>query len=85
MKTLHHRPSREQHGGTMGLTFLVLAVVLQDRLFPFNRATVALFRGGPILIGALLVNSHLGAFLIARVAIPAFPELLPMRCRGWED
>ena len=50
-------------------------MILRDRIFPFHRATVALFDGNPILLAALLVNSHLGVFLIARVAMPLFPGI----------
>jgi NADH-quinone oxidoreductase subunit M len=62
-------------GGPWVFALLALAAILRERIFPFHRATVALFDGGPILVGALLVNSNLGAFLIARVAMPMFPGI----------
>ena len=54
---------------------VVLAAILRERLFPFHRATVGLFDSRPILLAALLVNSNLGVFLIARVVMPLFPGL----------
>jgi NADH-quinone oxidoreductase subunit M len=62
-------------GGPWALGFLILAAILRQGIFPFHRATVALFDGGPILLAALLVNSHLGIFLIARIAMPLFPGI----------
>ena len=61
-------------GGRWALGLLVLAVILRDRLFPFQRATVALFAGSPVLLALLLVNSQLGLFLLARVAMPLLGE-----------
>ena len=61
-------------GGRSALGLLVLAVILRERLFPFHRATVALFTGGPVLLALLLVNSQLGLFLLARVAMPLLGE-----------
>ncbi|HMF75362.1 MAG TPA: proton-conducting transporter membrane subunit [Bryobacteraceae bacterium] len=62
-------------GGAWAFVFLVLAAILRERIFPFHRATVALFESNSLLLPALLVNSHLGIFLIARVAMPFFPGI----------
>lgn len=62
-------------GGPWAFAFLTLAVILRAGVFPFHRAAVALFDGGSIPLAALLVNSHLGVFLIARVAMPLFPGI----------
>ncbi|HUQ91180.1 MAG TPA: proton-conducting transporter membrane subunit [Bryobacteraceae bacterium] len=67
--------NRSGAGGPWAFAFLILAAILRDRIFPFHRATVALFDGRPVLLAALLVNAQLGVFLIARVAMPLFPEI----------
>lgn len=54
--------------------FLVLALVLRKGLFPAHSATVTLVERGPLLLSALFLNAHMGAFLFARVAVPLFPE-----------
>ncbi|MFN0169821.1 MAG: proton-conducting transporter membrane subunit [Bryobacteraceae bacterium] len=64
--------------GTMGgwpFALVVLAAILRECLFPFHWASVSLFDDRPVLLAALLGNSHLGVFLIARVAMPLFPEI----------
>ena len=62
-------------GGWWIFAFLLLAVILREGIFPFHRTTVALFDGSPILLAVLLLNSHLGVFLIARVVLPLFPGI----------
>jgi NADH-quinone oxidoreductase subunit M len=64
-------------GGPWAFGLILAAVILRERLFPFHRATVALFSGGPISLALLMVNSQLGLFLIARVAMPLFPDMGP--------
>jgi NADH-quinone oxidoreductase subunit M len=59
--------------GPWALGLLVLAAILREHIVPFHRATVELFDDSPMLLATLLVNSHLGVFLIARMVIPAFP------------
>jgi NADH-quinone oxidoreductase subunit M len=54
---------------------LVLAALLRKGVFPFQTWVVAAFSDGPLLPVGLFVNAHFGALLIARVAIPQFPEL----------
>lgn len=55
--------------------FLMLAVVLRKGLLPFHSWVVSAFEHGPLLALILLVNGHLGAFLIARLAIPLLPDV----------
>jgi NADH-quinone oxidoreductase subunit M len=61
---------------------LIAAVFLRKGLAPFHSWIVTAFERGPLLPLALLVNGHLGAFLVARVAIPLLPapsrEFLPL-------
>lgn len=55
--------------------FLMLAVVLRKGLLPFHSWVVSAFEHGPLLALTLLVNGHLGAFLVARLAIPLLPDV----------
>ena len=62
-------------GGPWAFSFLMLAVLLRKGIFPFHSWILAAFKRGPLLPAALLINAHLGAYLVARVAIPAFPDI----------
>lgn len=60
------------HAGQAGVlraafVFLFLAVVLRKGLFPAHSWVLAAFERGPLLPLTLLVNGHLGAFLLARI------------------
>lgn len=61
----------------LGLAFACLmgGVFLRKGLFPAHSWVTRSFAQGPLIPLNLLFNSHLGAFLIARIAIPAFPEI----------
>lgn len=61
--------------GAWALGFLLLAVVLRKGLFPAHGGVSRLLERGPLLLSALFVNAHMGAFLVARVAMPLLPEL----------
>ncbi|MBL8176603.1 MAG: hypothetical protein JNK48_18145, partial [Bryobacterales bacterium] len=54
---------------------LMAAVLLTKGVFPFHSWVVTAFDSGPIAAAGLLANAHLGAFLIAKVAIPVMPEM----------
>jgi NADH-quinone oxidoreductase subunit M len=54
--------------------FLMGAVVLRKGLFPFHSWVVTAFEHGPLLPLTLLVNDHLGAFLVARIVLPLLPD-----------
>ncbi|MDQ3011814.1 MAG: hypothetical protein M3X11_14035 [Acidobacteriota bacterium] len=54
--------------------FLMGAVVLRKGLFPAHSWVVTAFERGPLLPLTLLVNGHLGAFLIARIVLPLLPD-----------
>jgi NADH-quinone oxidoreductase subunit M len=53
---------------------LVLAALVRKGVFPFHTWVVSAFAEGPLLPVGVLVNAHLGALLIARVAIPLYSE-----------
>lgn len=54
--------------------FLMGAVILRKGLFPAHSWVVTAFERGPLLPLILLVNGHLGAFLVARVVLPLLPD-----------
>lgn len=54
--------------------FLMGAVILRKGLFPAHSWVVTAFERGPLLPLTLLVNGHLGAFLVARVVLPLLPD-----------
>lgn len=54
--------------------FLMGAVILRKGLFPAHSWVVTAFEQGPLLPLTLLVNGHLGAFLVARIVLPLLPD-----------
>ncbi|MEX2264466.1 MAG: proton-conducting transporter membrane subunit [Bryobacteraceae bacterium] len=62
-------------GGTWAFALLMAAVLLGKGIFPMHSWVVSAFDRGPLLTASLLVNGHLGAFLVARVAIPVLPDV----------
>jgi NADH-quinone oxidoreductase subunit M len=62
-------------GGTAAFACLILAVILRKGIFPAHAWITDAAEGGPVLPMALLFNGHLGAFLLARVVVPVFPQL----------
>lgn len=54
---------------------LMVAVILRKGLLPAHSWVLSAYERGPLLPLTLLVNGHLGAFLIARVAIPLLPDV----------
>lgn len=62
-------------GGVWAFAFLMLAVLLRKGVFPFHSWVLTAFKRGPLLPTALLINAHLGVYLVARVAIPTFPDI----------
>lgn len=54
--------------------FLMGAVVLRKGLFPAHSWVVTAFERGPLLPLTLLLNGHLGAFLVVRVVMPLLPD-----------
>lgn len=59
------------------LTFalLMIAVLCTKGIFPFHSWVVTAFDRGSLLVSNLFVSAHLGAFLIAKVAIPVMPSM----------
>lgn len=58
----------------VGFLWLVLAVVLRKGLFPFHSWIPRAFERGSLPVLGLLLNGHLGGYLMLRFAIPMFPE-----------
>jgi NADH-quinone oxidoreductase subunit M len=60
---------------TAAFGLLMLAAVARKGLFPLHSWVVNGLDQSPILPLGLLLNGHLGAFLVIRFAIPLFPEI----------
>ena len=67
---------------TLAFGFFLAAIFLRKGLWPVHGSIVAAYEKGPLLPFALLVNGHLGGFLVTHQVIPALPEparqLLPV-------
>lgn len=61
-------------GGVWAFGFLVIAALLRKGVFPFHFWVVRALERESLPFTALLVNGHLGAFLIARLGMPLFPD-----------
>ena len=55
--------------------FLMGAVILRKGIFPAHSWVVTSFEQGSLLPMTLLVNGHLGAFLVARIVLPLLPDV----------
>ena len=66
-------PSPE--GRSAGFALLILAVLLRKGIFPFHTWVTRAFAGGSLPQLNLVLNSHLGAYLMIRFAVPLFPDL----------
>lgn len=55
--------------------FMIAAVSLRKGLLPVQTWVINTFEQGPLLTLTLFVNGHLGAFLIARLAVPMLPDV----------
>lgn len=55
--------------------FLMGAVILRKGLFPAHSWVVTAYEHGPLLPLTLMVNDHLGAFLVARIVLPLVPDV----------
>ncbi len=61
-------------GGGIAFFFLILAVLLHKGIIPAHTWVIASFDRGPLLHAGLLMNAHLGLFLMLRVIIPLLPQ-----------
>ena len=59
----------------VAFAFLMLAVILRKGIFPAHSWVVTSFEQGSLLPVTLLVNGHLGAFLVARIVLPLLPDV----------
>ena len=69
------REAHQSPGGAWGFGLIALAIFLRKGIFPLHSWPAGAFERGPLLPAALLVNGHLGAFLLARVGLPLFPAI----------
>ncbi len=61
--------------GKLAFVALVLAVLLRFGIFPFHFQILDTFEQTSLPALSLLINSHLGAYLLIRFAIPLMPEI----------
>lgn len=73
--SLHALANAGSPGGRAAFALLMIAVLLRKGIFPVHSWVVSSFDRGSMLNTGLFVNSHLGAFLIARLAIPVLPDI----------
>lgn len=59
----------------VGFLALIFAVLLRKAIFPFHFWVGQAFRGDSLLAVNLLLNGHLGAYLLLRFAVPQDPTL----------
>jgi NADH-quinone oxidoreductase subunit M len=52
------------------LSAFIIAAVIRKGIFPFQVWITAAFSEGPLLLTALLLNTHAGAYLVARAVLP---------------
>lgn len=69
------RAVRSSPGGAWAFGFVALAIALRKGIFPLHTWPASALEKGPLLPTALLVNGHLGAFLLARVGLPLYPAI----------
>jgi NADH-quinone oxidoreductase subunit M len=70
-----HELASAHVAGDQRLSFalLMLAVLLRKGVFPFHFWFPVAAERGPWLKNILFFNAHLGAFLVARIALPSMP------------
>ena len=61
--------------GNLAFAALVLAALLRFGIFPFHFQILDTFEQTSLPALSLLLNSHLGAYLLIRFAIPLMPEI----------
>ncbi len=71
--SLHLLRGASLPSGHWAFAFLMMAVLFTKGIFPFHSWVLTAFDRGSLLTANLFVNAHLGAFLIAKVAIPVLP------------
>ncbi|MBL8218477.1 MAG: hypothetical protein JNL62_04575 [Bryobacterales bacterium] len=70
---LHLLSKTPMSGGEVTFALLMMAVLFTKGIFPFHSWVVTAFDRGSLLTSNLFVSAHLGAFVIAKVAIPVMP------------
>ncbi len=61
-------------GRSTSFLLLLLAAIMRKGVVPFHFWIPAAFENGSLPVLSLLLNGHLGAFLVIRFAVPMFPE-----------
>jgi NADH-quinone oxidoreductase subunit M len=61
-------------GGMAVFVLLVVAVIFRKGICPGHAWVADAAEGGPLIPTALLLNGHFGAFLVAKLIVPLFPN-----------
>ncbi len=69
---------KESPGGMAVFALLVAAAVLRKGIFPAHSWVIDAASEGMLVPTALLLNGHLGAMLVAKLAGPLFPQVPPV-------
>jgi NADH:ubiquinone oxidoreductase subunit 4 (subunit M) len=67
-------PALAADAQALPFALLALAMIVRKPLFPFHLWLPALAERSPAALTASVAGTHLGAFLVARVAIPVLPD-----------
>lgn len=73
MRAIDHLAGRNPGGMTV-FVLLVIAVIFRKGICPAHAWIADAAEGGPLIPAALLLNGHFGAFLVARLIVPLFPN-----------
>ena len=69
-----HELRGKSPGGIAAFALLVVAVVFRKGICPAHAWVADAAEGGPLIPTALLLNAHLGAFVVAKLILPLFPD-----------
>jgi NADH-quinone oxidoreductase subunit M len=69
-----HALKGQKPGGMAVFALLVIAVMFRKGICPAHAWVADAAEGGPLIPTALLLNAHLGAFVVAKLILPLFPD-----------
>jgi NADH-quinone oxidoreductase subunit M len=69
-----HALRGQRPGGMAVFALLVIAVVFRKGICPAHAWVADAAESGPLIPTALLLNAHFGAFVVARLILPLFPD-----------
>jgi NADH:ubiquinone oxidoreductase subunit 2 (subunit N) len=70
----HYALKGQKPGGMAAFALLVIAVMFRKGICPAHAWVADAAEGGPLISTALLLNAHLGAFVVAKLILSLFPD-----------